>query len=95
MTIFASLAMEGTRRLVLRGALALAMLAASSVALAKGTLEVKRRLVAGRTFTLRDFAALPHTKLTETRGVSAPGRQDFLNVERCGVLRRDVWLPGK
>jgi DMSO/TMAO reductase YedYZ molybdopterin-dependent catalytic subunit len=89
-TIFAPLAMQGTRRLVPRGALALAMLAASSVALAEGTLEVKGSLVAGRTFTLRDFAALPHTELMETHGVGAPGGQESLQVKWGGVLLRDV-----
>ena len=76
MTIFALFATQGTRRLLLRVALALAVLAASSVALAEGTLEVKGSLVANRTFTLRDFASLPQTALTETRGVGASGQQD-------------------
>jgi DMSO/TMAO reductase YedYZ molybdopterin-dependent catalytic subunit len=82
--------MKGARRMALRATLAITVLTACPAVLAEGTLEVKGSSVAGRTFTLRDFATLPQTELTETHDVGTSRRQETLQVKWSGVLLRDV-----
>ncbi len=83
-------ALRHARHLALHAMLAVTALIVCPAVLAEGTLEVKGDSVAGRTFALQDFAALPQTELTETRGVGTSGPQETLQVRWGGVLLRDV-----